>query len=460
MEKPPVRYVHTDDGVSLAYTTLGDGPPLMYAFSGPGLSHFELEWAYPPLAEQYEIIAQERTLIRFDWRNTGLSTRGIEDVTPAAHLRDLLALQDHLGVDRVALRVHGGARVAIRYAANHPQRVSALVLSSPSVIPVDPDQHQSVPQQLLAIAAEADWRLFANLLAVSLAGWEGPERTWFARWVEASTDEQDFFRTVAASSGDDISDLLPDVACPVLIVQRKEPPQYFFVAGDTNRHLADSRLLTRDLRASRLVLLDGSNMMITADPASTAALLDFLREVDPGEPLGGESTGGAAIRTIMFTDLEGHTEMMQRLGDKAGRAVLREHERITRQALARHGGGEIKTMGDGFLASFASAQQALDCAVALQRALAARPGEALAIRIGINAGEPIEEDRDLFGASIIAAARIADRAAGRKILVSDVVRQLVAGKGFGFTDAGEQTLKGITEPTRLWELDWEESLPA
>jgi class 3 adenylate cyclase len=162
----------------------------------------------------------------------------------------------------------------------------------------------------------------------------------------------------------------------------------------------------------------------------------------------------------MFTDLEGHTEMMQRLGDKAGRTVLREHEQITRQALARHGGSEIKTMGDGFLASFASAEQALDCAVALQQALAARPGESLAIRIGINAGEPIEEDRDLFGASIIAAARIADRAAGRKILVSDVVRQLVAGKGFGFTDAGEQTLKGITEPTRLWELDWEESLPA
>ena len=87
----------------------------------------------------------------------------------------------------------------------------------------------------------------------------------------------------------------------------------------------------------------------------------------------------------------------------------------------------------------------LECATILQQTPSARSGEALAVRIGINAGEPIEEDRDLFGASAIAAARIADLAAGRQILVSDVVRQLVAGKGFTFADAGEQTLKGITD---------------
>ena len=312
MQKPPVRYVHTDDAVSIAYTVFGQGPPLMYAFSGPGLSHFEMEWAFSPVVEQYERIAQERTLIRFDWRNTGLSTRGIPDVTPAAHLRDLLALQDHLGFDRVALRVHGGAKVAIRYVANHPQRVCALILSSPSVVPIDPDQQQSVPQQLLAIAADADWRLFANLLAVSLAGWEGPERAWFAQWIEASTSAQDFFRTVAASSDDDVSDLLAEVACPVLIVQRNDPPQCFFVERDPDRHLADSRLLTRDRPASRLALLDGSSMMIIADPAYTTALLDFLREIDQGEPSAGESTAENATRTIMFTDLEGHTEMMHR----------------------------------------------------------------------------------------------------------------------------------------------------
>ena len=104
-------------------------------------------------------------------------------------------------------------------------------------------------------------------------------------------------------------------------------------------------------------------------------------------------------------------------------------------------------------------QQALDCAAALQRELGSLEGEPLAVRIGINAGEPIAEDNDLFGASVIAAARIADRAIGRQVLVSDVVRQLVAGKGFRFTDAGEQMLKGITEPAHLWELDWDQVEP-
>lgn len=459
MELPPVRYAHTDDGVSLAYSMFGEGPPLFYAFAGPGLSHFEFEWTFPSLVEQYERIAQERTVIRFDWRNTGLSTRGVTDVEPAAHVSDLLALQDHLGMERVSLRVHGGAKVALRYAATHPQRVSSLILSSPSVVPVEPDHPQDVTQQLLSIAAEADWRLFANLLAVSLAGWEGPERTWFAQWVETATDKEDFFRGVAASSNDDVTDLLPEIDCPVLIVQRKEPPSFFFVETDVKRHLADSRMLTRDLPSSRLVLLEGSSMMVTTDPASTSALLSFLREVDPGERANVASSAGSPIRTIMFTDLEGHTEMMQRLGDELGREMLREHERITRSALARYDGGEIKTMGDGFLASFASAQQALDCAVTLQRELASLTGEPLSVRIGINAGEPIAENDDLFGASVIAAARIADRATGRQVLVSDVVRQLVAGKGFRFRDAGVQVLKGIAEAAHLWELDWKEIEP-
>ncbi|MCA9830097.1 MAG: adenylate/guanylate cyclase domain-containing protein, partial [Dehalococcoidia bacterium] len=112
--------------------------------------------------------------------------------------------------------------------------------------------------------------------------------------------------------------------------------------------------------------------------------------------------------------------------------------------------------GDGFMASFGSAQRALDCAVALQRAVAGGiGGEALRIRAGINAGEPIAEDDDLFGSSVIAAARIASKASGGQVLVSDVVRQLVAGKGFLFSDTGLHDLKGLEEPVRLWELRWE-----
>src|SRR5439155_10302488 len=90
--------------------------------------------------------------------------------------------------------------------------------------------------------------------------------------------------------------------------------------------------------------------------------------------------------TVLFTDLVGHTEMMSRLGDERGRAVLREHERITRDVLKAHGGTEVKTMGDGFMASFGSVTRAVECAVALQRAFADHDGEALNVRVGLNAG--------------------------------------------------------------------------
>jgi len=184
--------------------------------------------------------------------------------------------------------------------------------------------------------------------------------------------------------------------------------------------------------------------------------------------------------------------MMSRLGDERGRAVLRDHERITREVLKAHGGTEVKTMGDGFMASFGSVTKAVECAVALQRAFEERnrgvgashprsektsaqsndttqrddvPAsvddsplrarvEPLSVRVGLNAGEPIEEDGDLFGATVILASRIAAKAEGGEILVADTVRGLCSGKGFLFADRGEFVAKGFEEPVRVYEVRW------
>jgi class 3 adenylate cyclase len=151
--------------------------------------------------------------------------------------------------------------------------------------------------------------------------------------------------------------------------------------------------------------------------------------------------------------------MMQRLGDQAGRSVLREYEQRTREALRRYGGAEVKAMGDGFMASFRSAQSALDCAIDIQRAFAPGEhvqGETLRVRIGLNAGEPIEEDGDLFGSSVIRAARIGALARGSEIFVANVVRELVDGKGYLFSDEGHHALRGLDEPVRLWSLRWQQ----
>ena len=158
---------------------------------------------------------------------------------------------------------------------------------------------------------------------------------------------------------------------------------------------------------------------------------------------------------MLFTDIVDHTAMMQRLGDERGRELLREHERITREVLGRHDGDEVKTLGDGFLASFHSVTQAVQCAVELQRAFAAPDAAGIAIRIGMNAGEPIEEDGDLFGSTVILASRIAGQADAGQILVPEAVRHLLAGKSFVFEDRGDFTLKGFDEPVRLFGVGWQ-----
>jgi class 3 adenylate cyclase len=213
---------------------------------------------------------------------------------------------------------------------------------------------------------------------------------------------------------------------------------------------------------ARLVLLEGASMIPFLGDSET-----LLRAIDELLAEGEEAPAAVAappreagaFRTVLFTDVEGSTSLTRRLGDARARDLLRQHERITREALKVHGGTEIKTMGDGFMASFSSATRGLECAIAMQRAFAEHnesAEEAIRVRIGLNAGEPIAEEADLFGTAVILAARVAAKAEGGEILASDVVRQLVAGKGFLFSDRGDVALRGFEDPVRLYEVRWEE----
>ena len=170
------------------------------------------------------------------------------------------------------------------------------------------------------------------------------------------------------------------------------------------------------------------------------------------------ATGG--LVTILFTDMASSTTLADRLGDAAAQEVRRQHNDIVRAALATDAGNEIKHTGDGIMASFATASSALDAAIAIQRGVAAHkeehPDSPLAVYVGLNAGEPIAEDDDLFGTSINLAARICDRAEAGQILAANVVRELAAGKQFLFADLGETELRGFKDPVKLWELRWEE----
>ena len=162
-------------------------------------------------------------------------------------------------------------------------------------------------------------------------------------------------------------------------------------------------------------------------------------------------------KTILFTDVEGSTDLRTRVGDDAAHTVLREHEETVRDLIARNGGREVKSLGDGFMAAFVSARSAVDCAVAIQRAFQAFGEEGLRVRVGVNAGDVREEGGDLYGSAVNAAARIAAAARGRQILVSGVVKDLAGTMpGVDFVDRGLFWLKGFQEKWRLHDVLWSE----
>ena len=161
--------------------------------------------------------------------------------------------------------------------------------------------------------------------------------------------------------------------------------------------------------------------------------------------------------TIMFTDIAGYSAATDRLGDHRAQSLVRTHNQIVRSALAEHGGIEVKHTGDGAMACFLSASRALECALAIEEAADARTpatgGTPLKIAVGLNAGAPIREEGDLYGIAVILAARACENARGGQILVTDVVRQLSAGKDFSFRLVAEEPLEGLSEPQRLYAVE-------
>lgn len=176
-----------------------------------------------------------------------------------------------------------------------------------------------------------------------------------------------------------------------------------------------------------------------------------------------DSSPQSGIVTVMFTDMVGSTHFTQTLGDRLAQQLIRKHNAIVRQALSACNGREIKLTGDGTMASFSSASNAVDAAIAIQKTVARynrqSPTVPLEIRIGLNAGEPIIEENDMFGTTVQIAARICSLADKDQIYVSNVVKELSAGKAYHFKDLGEHTLKGINRPQAVYEVVWDEAAP-
>jgi class 3 adenylate cyclase len=445
---PPIHFLTTKDAVNIAYATQGEGTPLIFVFGW--VSHLEMMWEDPGFRSYFETLARHFRLVRYDARGNGLSDREVGELDLERLTLDLESLVEELALtDIILYGATFGGPIAITYAARHPERVSKLILDGTYARGREtgtPEQHEAVISALSRLGPAA-----FHMLGVMTQ----PKPDQFLhRRVEGAA--RAISREVAVKLYSlgytiDVTDLLPQIRASTLVLHRRGSRAIPFELG---------RKLASSIPRARFVALEGTaHNLWQGDPSLALAAIGSFLGVDLEFAPSVSTEAQQAPLTIIFTDVEGSTSLTQRLGDAKARDLLRTHERIVREALRSHGGSEVKTMGDGFMASFSSATRALECAIAVQRAFARHnesAEEPIRVRIGLNAGEPIAEEEDLFGTAVILAARIAAKAEGGEILASDVVRQLVAGKGFLFADRGEATLRGFGEQVRLYEVKWKE----
>jgi class 3 adenylate cyclase/pimeloyl-ACP methyl ester carboxylesterase len=461
---PRIEYATTSDGFSIAYTTIGAGVPLVHIPPALPWSNIQEEWQIPEWRHYYDHLAETFRVVRYDNRGSGLSTRKISDFDLNTHLLDLEAVVNRLELERFALfGLYFSSQIAIAYAAAHPERVSHLILWCPVPHHEDNARAPAIDEALDRLA-EIDYSMFTETLAHSVFGWEqGAAAHRLALYMQSSVTPETFRLMGDQKPDRDVRPLLPQIKAKTLVVHRRD---HKLIDLDVSQRVAAT------IPGARLAVVPGETLSpYLEDVQTTVDLFNELVGID-GDAAGahrqrhphpqGSSESAVAFRTIMFTDMQESTAITQRLGDAGAQELIRLHNDVVEQALFRHHGKRVKHTGDGIMASFPTASGAVECAIDIQRAFADRndadPTTPVSVRIGINAGEPVAEGDDLFGTAVQLASRVCAQAEAGEILTTDVVRQLVAGKAFLFSDKGTAELRGFEELIRIFEVSWTQSL--
>jgi class 3 adenylate cyclase len=440
--EPRIQYARTSDDVNIAYWSLGEGAPFVH-MPWFRMSHVQLEWQIPEIRRWYEALADRTQLVRYDARGIGLSQRDVRDHSVDALVRDVEAVVDRLEIERFALfgLVHTGP-VAITYAARHPERVSKLVLWC--TYARSDDYSQSSEIQATRDVIDKNWELYTNTLAHVRLGWsEGEPARRFAAVMRESMSPQALHASIAAFQDLDVTDLLPQVACPALVLHRRQMSWLpVDVAKDLAARLPDARLALIEGESGAPYLGDADGVLDT--------IAEFLGLDDAPAPRPRASVSGTAI--ILFADVADSTGITELLGDAQFRAKARDLDALMRAAIRRSGGTAIegKLLGDGVLALFTSARQAIEAAVAC-RVAGSHAG--LPLHLGLHAGDVIRENGNAYGGAVNIASRISGLAAPGEVLVSETVRSLArTSAGVRFEDRGDQSLKGVGDAVRVWAV--------
>jgi class 3 adenylate cyclase len=431
--RAPVRYAENGD-VSIAFQVTGGGALDLVLVPG-FVSHLEYDWEEPRHAAFLDRLGSFARLIRLDKRGTGLSDRhgGVADLE--TRMDDVRAVMDAAGSERAAVFGYfEGGPMSVLFAATYPERTSALALFATYAKFWAPERSEEERETQLADVVSR----WGDGSTVSLFAPDADEvlRNWWGTRERLAGSPGAIRRLMRASWITDVTEVLPTVHTPTIVLYRPNDP---VLAS------SQAQLLAEQLPNARLVDVPGASTLPWLD---SGALLDQIEEFLTGtRPVG---DGERVLATILFTDLVGSTEALERMGDQAWARTLDIHHAAVRHELSRFGGEEIDTAGDGFLALFDGPARAIRCAISIGRALASI---GLHVRCGIHTGE-IERPAGgpPRGIAVHLAARITARAQAAEVFVSATTRDLVAGSGLAFQDLGEVELKGIEEPRRIFRV--------
>jgi class 3 adenylate cyclase/alpha-beta hydrolase superfamily lysophospholipase len=435
---PPVTRYATSGDVSIAYQVHGDGPlDLLFV---PGLfSHLEVLWEEPGVARMFDRLGSLGRLILLDRRGNGMSDAVAEPPSIADELADIDAVLDAAGSERAVLTGYttGGAYV-MQYAVARPERVQALCLYATFARTTRSDDlpWADTPQEraarLQVIFDHWGEGSNAHLLAPSLAG-DPAFRAWFARLERLSAGPGQMRMLAGHLGGTDVRALLGRIAVPTLVLHR---------SGDRLIDVRHSRYLAERIPGARYVELDGEDNLPSA--GDTEAFVGEIEEFLTG---GRSSAADRRLLTVLFTDIVDGTRRAAELGDRRWRDLLAAHDTAVRRQLARFGGREVKTTGDGFLAVFDGAPSvAVRAAAAIAGELADRGVRA---RAGLHTGECELIGDDVGGMAVHIAARVCGLAGAGEVLASGTTFGTVVGAGLGFEDAGAHELRGVPG---LWPI--------
>jgi class 3 adenylate cyclase len=429
------RYAQSGDA-NIAYQVVGDAPRDLLVFHAGNISIDSMD-DEPSMFRFYRRLASFSRVIRFDRRGLGLSDPLVPSnpTTMEQLVEDALAVLDAAGSRSAACFADGPCGEAILMGATHPDRITRLVLVNATArIMRAPDYPFGVPEPIVTHFLETVTRTDAveqgvddlAILNPSLAG-DSAFRSWWVRSGRRAASPAVARAILGVKWLADVRPLLPQVRIPTLVMHRKD---YRAIGLDHGRYLAEH------IPEARFRELPGADNLYWV--GDTELMLEEIEEFLTGTRPAPEQH--RMLATVLFTDIVDSTAQASALGDRAWRDRLDLHDAMVRRQLERFSGREIKTIGDGFLATFDGPARAIQCAVAIRDG-ATQLG--LEVRAGLHTGEIELHGEDIGGMTVNIGARVAALAGPREVLVSRTVADLVVGSGLAFSERGEHELKGV-----------------